>query len=219
MNFSGPEKIELIRKTFPFLEKDLIAEIAEVSAINELEHDQSLLGEGDYIKAFPMVLKGSLRVLRLSEDGNELLLYYLNQGEICAMALTCCMGLQKSNIKMIAEESSLVLTIPVEKPEKWMSEYRTWKEFMMYSYRKRFDELLDTIDSIAFTRLDERLVRFFEDRYRSTGKTIFNGTHLDIALQLNTSREVISRLLRNLEKNKKIITERNSIDYTVLIRN
>jgi CRP/FNR family transcriptional regulator len=212
------EKTELIRKTFPFLEKDLIAEIAEVSVINELEPDQSLLGEGDYIKAFPMVLKGSLRVVRLSEDGNELLLYYLNQGEICAMALTCCMGLQKSNIKMTAEESSVVLTIPVDKPEKWMSEYRTWKEFMMYSYRKRFDELLDTIDSIAFTKLDERLVRFFEDRYKSTGKSIFKGTHQEIALQLNTSREVVSRLLKNLEKINKVITDRNSVDYSALVK-
>jgi CRP/FNR family transcriptional regulator len=212
------EKIDLIRKTFPFLEKDLITEISDVSVLNELEPDQSLLGEGDYIKAFPMVLKGTLRVVRLSEEGNELLLYYLNQGEICAMALTCCMGIQKSNIKMVAEEKSIVLTIPVDKPEKWMSEYRTWKEFMMYSYRKRFEELLDTIDSIAFTKLDERLVRFFSDRYRSTGMTIFNGTHHEIALQLNTSREVVSRLLHNLEKNNLVITERNSVDYSVLVK-
>jgi CRP/FNR family transcriptional regulator len=212
------EKIDLIRKTFPFLEKDLIAEISEVSALNELEPDQSLLGEGDYIKTFPMVIDGCLRVLRLSEDGNELLLYYLNQGEICSMALTCCMGLQKSNIKMVAEERSLVLTIPVDKPEKWMSEYKSWKEFMMYSYRKRFEELLDTIDSIAFTKLDERLIRFFEDRYKSTGRTNFRGTHQEIALQLNTSREVVSRLLGNLEKNNLVITDRNSVDYTALVK-
>lgn len=212
------DKPELIRKTFPFLEKHLIAEIAEVSVINELEPDQSLLGEGDYIKSFPMVIDGCLRVVRLSEDGNELLLYYLNQGEICSMALTCCMGLQKSNIKMVAEERSVVLTIPVDKPEKWMTEYRTWKEFMMYSYRKRFEELLDTIDSIAFTKLDERIIRFFEDRFRSTGKTIFHGTHQEIAIQLNTSREVVSRLLRNLEKKGLLITDRNSVDYTVLVR-
>jgi CRP/FNR family transcriptional regulator len=212
------EKIDLIRKTFPFLEKDLIAEISEVSALNELEPDQSLLGEGDYIKTFPMVIDGCLRVLRLSEDGNELLLYYLNQGEICSMALTCCIGLQKSNIKMVAEERSLVLTIPVDKPEKWMSEYKSWKEFMMYSYRKRFEELLDTIDSIAFTKLDERLIRFFEDRYKSTGRTNFRGTHQEIALQLNTSREVVSRLLGNLEKNNLVITDRNSVDYTALVK-
>jgi CRP/FNR family transcriptional regulator len=212
------DKAEFIRKTFPFLEKDLIGEISEVSALHELKADQSILGEGDYIKAFPMVLSGCLRVVRISEEGNELLLYYLNQGEICSMALTCCMGLQKSNIKMIAEEDSSVLTIPVDKPEKWMSEYRSWKEFMMYSYKKRFDELLDTIDSIAFMNLDERLVRFFRDRFSSTGKTIFTGTHQDIALQLNTSREVVSRLLRNLERKNLVITERNSVDYTSLVR-
>ncbi|MBA4323078.1 MAG: Crp/Fnr family transcriptional regulator, partial [Odoribacter sp.] len=183
-----------------------------------LKHDQSILGEGDYIKSFPMVIEGCLRVVRLSDDGNELLLYYLNRGEICSMALTCCMGLQKSNIKMIAEEASVVLTIPVDKPEKWMSEYKSWKEFMMYSYRRRFDELLDTIDSIAFMKLDERIIRFFEDRYKSTGKTVFPGTHQEIALQLNTSREVITRLLRNLEKKSLVITERNSVDYTNLVK-
>jgi CRP/FNR family transcriptional regulator, anaerobic regulatory protein len=212
------DKLELIRKTFPFLEKDLISEISEASALHELIADQSILGEGDYIKSFPMVLSGCLRVVRLSDDGNELLLYYLNQGEICTMALTCCMGLQKSNIKMIAEEDSLVLTIPVDKPEKWMTDYKTWKEFMMYSYKKRFDELLDTIDSIAFTKLDERLIRFFEDRFSSTGKTIFLGTHQEIALQLNTSREVVSRLLRNLERKNLVISERHSVNYSRLVK-
>jgi CRP/FNR family transcriptional regulator len=212
------EKSELIKKTFPFLEKELNSEISEASTLFKLHADQSILGEGDYIKSFPMVLEGCLRVVRLAEDGNELLLYYLNQGEICSMALTCCMGLQKSNIKMIAEEDSVVLTIPVDKPEKWMSEYKSWKEFMMYSYKKRFDELLDTIDSIAFMKLDERLIRFFEDRYRSTGKTVFPGTHQDIALQLNTSREVVTRLLKNLERKDLVVTERNSVDYSILVK-
>ncbi|MBW6502441.1 MAG: Crp/Fnr family transcriptional regulator [Bacteroidales bacterium] len=212
------DKLEMIRKVFPFLEKELIAELSDVSGLLNLKSGRSILDDGDYIKSFPMVISGSLRVLRLSEDGSELLLYYLDQGEICAMALTCCMGLQKSNIRMVAEEDSVVLSVPVDKPEKWLSEYRTWKEFMMYSYKKRFDELLETIDSIAFTKLDERLIRFFEERYRSTGKTEFSGTHQDIALQLNTSREVVSRLLRNLEKRELVITERNSVDYSALVK-
>ncbi|MCX6326653.1 MAG: Crp/Fnr family transcriptional regulator [Bacteroidia bacterium] len=212
------DKQELIRKTFPFLEKELISEINIISTLHNLRIDQSILGEGDYIKFFPMVLDGCLRVVRLSEEGNELLLYYLNRGEICSMSLTCCMVLQKSNIKMIAEEDSVIITIPVDKPEKWMSEYKSWKELMMYSYRKRFDELLDTIDSIAFMKLDERLIRFFEERFRSTGQTVFPGTHQEIALQLNTSREVVSRLLRNLERKYLVITERNSVDYTRLVR-
>ena len=213
------DKTELIKTTFPFLEKDLLKELDGISVMIELKTGQSIVSEGDYIKSFPIVLRGCLRVTRLSDDGNELLLYYLNQGEICAMSLTCCMSLQKSNIKMIAEEPGLILMIPVEKPESWMSEYRSWKEFMMYSYRKRFEELLDTIDAIAFMQLDERLIRFFEDRYRSTGKTVFLGTHQDVASQLNSSREVISRLLRNLEKRNLVVTERNSIDYSNLIKN
>jgi CRP/FNR family transcriptional regulator len=212
------DKQELIRKTFPFFEKDLIAEITSVSTLHELRLDQSILGEGDYIKSFPMILKGCLRVVRLSDEGNELLLYYLNSGEICSMSLTCCMVMQKSNIKMIAEEDSVIITIPVDKPENWMTEYKSWKEFMMNSYRQRFDELLNTIDSIAFMKLDVRIVRFFEERFKSTGQTFFNGTHQDIANQLNTSREVISRFLRNLEIKELVKTERNSVEYSKLIR-
>lgn len=212
------DKLELIRKTYPFLEKELISEIDRLSILHELSIDQSILGEGDYIRSFPMVLEGCLRVVRLSENGNELLLYYLNSGEICSMSLTCCMSLQKSNIKMIAEEDSIILAIPVDVPERWMSEFKSWKEFMMYSYKHRFDELLETIDSIAFMKLDERLVRFFEDRFKSTGKTLFHGTHQDIAIQLNSSREVISRLLKNLEKNNYVITGRNSVDYSNLVK-
>lgn len=211
-------KSAVIRKTFPFLEKGLIEEISHVSEMRDLTHGQSILGEGDYIKSFPMILAGCLRVVRLSEDGNELLLYYLNQGEICAMALTCCIGLQKSSIKMTAEEDSVILTVPVEYPEKWMSDYRSWKEFMMYSYRKRFDELIEIIDAIAFMKLDERLIRFFRERFRSTGKTVFSGTHQEIALQLNTSREVITRLLRNLERSNLVVTERHFIDYSLLLK-
>lgn len=211
------EKTELIRKTFPFLEKELISEIAANSRLVSLSPSESMMSEGDYIKAFPMVISGTLRVTRLSEEGNELLLYYLKSGEICAMSLTCCMGLQKSNIRMTAEEESIIITVAVELPEKWMSDYRTWKEFMMYSYRRRFEELIETIDSIAFMRLDERIMRFFEERYKSTGRKVYTGTHQDIAIQLNTSREVVSRLLRTLEKRNIIVIERNSIDYSGLI--
>ncbi|HPC98624.1 MAG TPA: Crp/Fnr family transcriptional regulator [Bacteroidales bacterium] len=203
---------------FPFFEKDLAAEMSRTGTIQKLRPGEKIFGEGDYIKSFPLVLEGCLRVSRLSGNGAELLLYFLRQGEICAMALTCCIGLQKSNIMMVAEEDSEILRIPVDKPEKWMSEYKSWKEFMMYSYRKRFEELLDTIDAIAFMRLDERLIRFFEERYRSSGKTVFTGTHNDIALQLNTSREVVSRLLSRLEKEGRLITERNIIDYAGLVR-
>lgn len=209
---------ELIRKTFPYLEKKLIAEISEVSVLRELKPEEQIISDGDYIKNFPVVTGGSLRVVRISDNGNELLLYYLKQGEICAMALTCCMSMQKSNIRVIAEEESVILLIPVGMIEKWIMDYRSWRELIMYSYRKKFEELLDTVDSIAFMKMDERLIRFFEERYRSTGLMHFTGTHQHIALQLNTSREVVSRLLSKLEKDKLVVTERNLIDYSLLLK-
>ena len=209
---------DLIRKTFPYLEKKLIEEMSKVSFLRELNRDEQIISDGDYIKYFPVVMGGSLRVVRISDNGNELLLYYLKQGEICAMALICCMSMQKSNIRVIAEEKSVILLIPVGMIEKWLMDYRSWRELIMYSYRKKFDELINIIDSIAFMKMDERLIRFFEERYRSTGLTDFNGTHRDIALQLNTSREVISRLLSKLEKDKLVVTERNLIDYSLLVK-
>lgn len=209
---------DLLRKTFPYLEKKLIDEMSEVSVLKQVSPEEQIISDGDYIKSFPLVTGGTLRVVRISENGNELLLYYLRQGEICAMVLTCCMGVQKSNIRIIAEEKSVIILIPVGNIEKWIMDYRSWRELIMYSYRKRFEELIDTIDSIAFMKMDERLVRFFEERYKSTGLTFFSGTHQDIAVQLNTSREVISRLLGRLEKDNLVITERNLIDYSALVR-
>lgn len=208
---------ELVKKVFPFFEDELISEISDVTSLRKVMAGEDILDEGDYIKTFPLVLSGCLKVSRMSDEGNELLLYYLRQGEICTMALTCCIRPQKSNIIINAVEDSEILEVPVDKPEKWMSEYRTWKEFMMYSYKKRFDELLDTIDAIAFSRMDERIVRFFREHYKSTGKTHFKGTHQDIAVQINTSREVVSRLLGRLERENKIVTRRNLIDYTNLV--
>lgn len=209
---------DIIKNVFPFFEEELVSEIIQVSVFKKIKEGDNVIEEGSYIKSFPLVLSGCLRVSKVNDEGNELLLYYLKQGEICAMALTCCIGMQKSNILITAIEDSEILAVHVDKPEKWMGEFRTWKEFMMYSYRKRFEELLDTIDAIAFRQMDERLIRFFMELYRSTGKTVFKGTHNDIALQLNTSREVVSRLLSRLEKENKVVTRRNLIDYTNLVK-
>jgi CRP/FNR family transcriptional regulator, anaerobic regulatory protein len=211
------DKTEMILQAFPSLERDLIAEIGRVSSIHDPDSGTGILEEGEYIKFFPMVISGCLRVVRLSENGNELLLYYLNSGEICSMALTCCIGVRKSNIRMITEEKSIILLVPAGATDKWISEYRTWKEFIMNSYKRRFDELLETIDSIAYMKLDERIEKFFRDRYISTGKTVFAGTHQEIAIRLNTSREVVSRLLKNLELKGKVKLGRNSVEYQDLV--
>jgi CRP/FNR family transcriptional regulator len=175
------------------------------------------MSEGKYIRSFPIVLEGLIRVCRKDDEGREVLLYYLNPGQVCAMALTCCMGRMQSNISAFADEDAEIIRIPVECLDHWMANYVTWKEFVMHAYRNRFDELLTTIDGIAFKKMDERLEKFFSDRYKANGETIFNGTHQEIASSLASSREVISRLLKQLEKNKKIIIGRNKIDFSSLV--
>lgn len=208
---------EILIKRFPFFSKELLFEIEQCGLIQEVEIHEEILREGQYIKSFPIVLEGSLRVIRHEEDGHELLLYFLNPGEVCTMALTCCMGQQQSNISAIAEQDSLIIRIPVDYLDKWMVEYPNWKNFMMYAYRKRFDELLETIDAIAFKGLDQRLELFFQNRFKATGEKIFQGKHQDIAYQLNTSREVISRLLKKMEQKGFVKLGRNSIDFSGLL--
>ena len=122
----------------------------------------------------------------------------------------------RSRVKATAEEETTAIAVPVELLDSWMSLYQTWKEYVMRSMQMRFDELLNVLDSIAFLRMDERLEKFFTDRYRSSGSKIFEGSHQDVALAMNSSREVISRLLKQMEKKGLIKLSRGRIDYTPL---
>lgn len=212
-----PVSVDILRKRFPFFEPELIEEISKEGEWVTVETDDELMSEGKYIRSFPIVLEGLIKVCRKDNEGREVLLYYLNPGQVCAMALTCCMGRMQSNIGAYADEDTEIIRIPVECLDKWMVEYVTWKEFVMYAYRFRFDELLTTVDSIAFKKMDERLIKFFKDRFKATGDTTFIGTHQEIANSLTTSREVISRLLKQLEKEGEVVISRNKIDFSNLV--
>lgn len=216
MNLPGFDP-KILEKRFPYFEPALLQAISLEGRISELDEGDEMIREGQYIKSFPLLLEGVVRICRMDAEGRELLLYYLNPGEVCAMALTCCMGHTKSNIKAVAESKVTQVQIPIPCLDLWMVQFQSWKEFIMYAYRKRFDELLETIDGIAFKKMDDRLIKFFVDRYRTTSSTIYSGTHQEIALLLNTSREVVSRLLKKLEHDRKIIIARNKIDFTSLI--
>ena len=207
-----------LEKRFPFLEKELITEMLTNGTVHDLDSGDEILREGQYIKSFPIILEGNIRVTRHDSKGRELLLYFLYPGEACSIALTCCMGQQQSNISAIAEQQSTLIRIPVECLDKWLIQFPSWKNYMMYSYRKRFDELLETIDSIAFLELDERLTRFFFARFKATGEIVFNGTHQDIANHLNTSREVVSRLLKQMELKGLVSLSRSEINYSPITR-
>ncbi len=171
-----------------------------------------LMDIGQYIKYIPLVLSGSLKILREDKEGNELLLYYLRSGETCAMSLTCCTGDSVSSIRAVAEEDTHVIAIPVKYMDEWTQEFRSFKHFVLLTYQRRYEELLRTIDGIAFQKLDERLISLLKEKSQSASTQVLNVTHQELAQELNSSREVISRLLKQLERLGKVKLGRNKIE-------
>ena len=193
-------------------EEALLDEIAKVAIYKEFKADDYLIEIGDYIKTMPLLLTGAIKILREDENGDELLLYFLERGDTCAMTLTCCMGQSKSRIRAIAETDGAMLMIPVEKMEEWMTKYKTWRNFVFDSYNVRLNEMLEAIDTLAFMNLDERLYKYLTDKAKVIGDTEIKNTHQEIAYEMHTSRVVISRLLKALELQGKIKLHRNKIE-------
>lgn len=193
-------------------EEALLDEIAKVAIYKEFKADDYLIEIGDYIKTMPLLLTGAIKILREDENGDELLLYFLERGDTCAMTLTCCMGQSKSRIRAIAETDGGMLMIPIEKMEEWLTKYKTWRNFVFDSYNVRLNEMLEAIDTLAFMNLDERLYKYLTDKAKVIGNTEIKNTHQEIAYEMHTSRVVISRLLKALELQGKIKLNRNKIE-------
>jgi len=207
---------ETVRKRFPFFEAGLRRAIIQEGVYKEFPVSQELIREQQYIRSFPIVIEGLIKVCRTDEEGKELLLYYLRAGEVCTVSLICCMDRTRSRVKAVTEEPTSVILVPVEKLDHWISAFQTWKEYVMHSMQRRFDELLETIESVAFLKMDERLEKFFTDRFKSSGATVYEGSHQNIAHALNSSREVISRLLKEMERKGLVSLSRNRVDYSPL---
>ncbi|HLT32714.1 MAG TPA: Crp/Fnr family transcriptional regulator [Aquaticitalea sp.] len=204
----APMISDILKRTF---EPGLIEEIKTKGKKLSLKDGDVILDVGQTIKLIPILLKGSLKVSRIDENGNELLLYYINSNESCAMTFTCCMEQYPSEIRVTAEGDVELVSIPVSVMDEWMGKFGTWKNFVMKTIRSRFKELLETIDQIAFQKLDERLVHYLKEKSKATGSSLINMSHEQIANEMASSREVISRLLKKLENNKKVILYRNQI--------
>jgi CRP/FNR family transcriptional regulator, anaerobic regulatory protein len=172
---------------------------------------ETILNIGETVRMMPIVLSGTVKISRPDEDGRDLLLYYVNPVESCAMTFTCCMEQNPSEIRATAEEDVELLLIPVGLMDTWMVKYPSWKTFVMNTIRVRFNEMLKTIDQIAFQKLDVRLVDYLRNKSKATGSTLINLSHEQIANELATSRVVISRLLKKLENDKKLLLYRHQI--------
>lgn len=198
--------------SLPFITDPHLQNAIEKEAkIMEFEVGQTIIDRGQYIKVVPIILQGSVKVLRTDEIGHELFLYYIESGETCAISLTCCSTANPSDIKAVAEEKTVILGVPVRKHEEWTNEYRQWRDFVALTYQSRFQELLLTIDAIAFQKMDERLLGYLITKSKQLRSLQLSITHQEIASELGSSREVISRLLKQLEKKRVVELGRNII--------
>ena len=206
-----------LKENFTHIFEDaLIAEINEVGILKEVKEGEKLIEIGDYVRSMPLLISGAVKILREDDNGDELLLYFLERGDTCAMTLTCCLGQKKSEIRAIAELDTILIMIPIQKMEEWTGKYKSWRNFVFQSYHERLTEMLETIDSIAFFNMDERLVKYLQNKQKVTNESLINSTHQEIAYELHTSRVVVSGLLKKLESLGKIELYRNSIKIVSL---
>lgn len=203
---------ELTQSYGQIFEQALLEEILQVGTFKEVPEGSKLIEIGQYIKGMPLLISGAIKVLREDKNGDELLLYYLEQGDTCSMTINCCLGQTQSQIRAIAETDTKLIMIPVRKMEEWTAKYRTWRSFIFNSYHERLNEVLQTLDSVAFSRMDERLVEHLKTKARINQDNHIYTTHQEIAYELHSSRVVISRLLKKLEQMNLIRLHRNHIE-------
>lgn len=204
---------QYIRDRYPQLsEPGLVEEISHFGQLMSFKSGETLMDFGSYIRFVPLVIEGSIKVMREDEMGNELFLYYLNDGDTCSMSFSCCMMHKKSDIRTIAEEDTVLIGIPIKQVDNWMSRYKSWQQFVMQSYDLRMRELINTIDEIAFKRMDERLQNYLEKKANASGSQVLQTTHQQIAQDMNASREAISRLLKRMEDEGMVRLGRNRVE-------
>ena len=205
---------DLLKATYGTLfEEKLIDEIAAVSLLRDFKQDDVLIDFGDYIKKMPLLITGAIKILREDFDEGELLLYFIEKGDTCAMTMACCMGETKSEIKAVAETNGTVIMIPIYKMEEWLGKYKSWRAYVFNSYNNRLKEMLTAIDNLAFMNMDERLLKYLYEKVKINQSKEIHNTHQEIAYDLHTSRVVISRLLKALENEGKIKLHRASIEF------
>ncbi len=200
-----------------FFEEKLIEEINFHGIFKKVPKDFPMINIGDTLTHIPLVIEGAIKVMGDDGNDNEYLLYYLETGDSCSMSMTCCIGNRKSQIKALAELDTKIIMIPVQKMEEWLVKYRTWRTFVFDSYDIRLKEMLSAIDALVFHNTEERIYQYLRDKAMVLHTPELSITHYQIANDLNTSRVVVSRLMKKLSLDGKIETNRNQVkvlDFT-----
>ena len=199
--------------TFPQFEPALIDKLTEEATIKEFTAGDLLMNTGQNMRFTMLVVRGLVKLYREGADGGDFFMYYIQPGNACALSMICSTKQETSEVKAMAVDQTTVLAIPTSLMDELMKTYKTWYYFVLETYRERFEELLVVIDHISFKAMDERLAFYLEKQHQDLGTRKLMLTHAEIAKDLNSSREVISRLLKKMEQQQKVILHRSYIEY------
>ena len=192
-------------------EPELMDEIVKVGFIDKLKTGELMLDVGDNMTHIPLILNGVVKVIRKEKHGYELVLYFLEKGDTCAISFVNCINRSKSMFKAIVERDAEIIFLPVEKIETWLIKYKSWRQYIIDSYHFRLIEMVESIDSLAFMKMHDRIFKYLTDKVKITRDVNLEITHQEIADDMNTSRVVVTRILKQLHDEGKIYSSRNLI--------
>ncbi len=192
-------------------EKELIEEIVEVGFIDKFKAGETLIDIGENMTHIPLILDGAVKIIRQEKEGDELVLYFLEKGDTCAVSFINCINRKKSIFKGVVENDVEAIFVPVEKIDDWLAKYKTWRYFIIDSYHFRLIEMVESIDGLAFMNMNQRLLKYLTDKAKINKDINIEITHQQIAKDLNTSRVVITRLLKQLHNDGKVFSTRNKV--------
>ena len=191
------QSLELL---FPSFEKELIQEIIEKGETKTFGAEEILVKTGQYFRSILLITDGLIKVYREDKQGNEFFIYYLQPGQACALSMKCQLRNETSQVMAKAIEETSIITVPVACMDQWMHQYNSWYHFVMETYRSRIEELLVTIDDIAFRNMDNRLLSYMKREQQIHNSSILTINHTEVAEELNSSREVVSRLMKKVSE-------------------
>lgn len=192
-------------------EEELKDEIIKVGHFGTIKTGELLIDIGDDMTHIPLILNGVVKIIRQEKEGDEIVLYFLERGDTCAISFVNCINRKKSIFKGIVEQDIEAVFLPVEHIDNWIQKYKSWRHFIIDSYHFRLIEMVEALDSLAFMKLEDRVLKYLIDKVKISKENILEITHQEIATDLNTSRVVVSRLLKQLESDDKIVMRRNRI--------
>lgn len=202
-----------LKNVFTMFEPSLRQKLSQIAIVRTFEPGDVMMRTGQYINFTTMIAEGRVKLYREGEDGEEFFMYYLKPGNACALSMVCAARQEASQIMAKAIEKTVAMMVPIQMMGELMSEYPSWYMYVIENYRERFEELLLVVDNVVFKGMDERLEFYLKSQYEKLGKREILLTHQEIANDLNTAREVVSRLLKKLEQSGKVKLYRNFIEW------